>query len=444
MKLQASFEFLIILSAVAGFAVFAVWAYGHVQAAQSLAYNGIGSMGAGNAPAANYAPRGGAGPYIFASAQNVSYVGQESRISVLLSYPSGYTVGEVYANSTSNATITPAIYSRLPNSGMDIVSFGVVAGVAGSENVTVHAVFSNGTTTTVKSYSVYMDEAYASAAPGGGGGGAGSAFSAYIVPHNESTVYGIGSPMPLGNFSYWTHCAYHSWFGNRENEVSQCGGGTWGLIVTDYGCNPFYGDGQDRYYCFSANPGGDYVQKISQNGNYIYNATLYLYNQSMRLSAGLVSGYPVSSLYSSAGGGEGFAVVGGVYDQAASSPPYASQIVLNMSKSLSIANMSNYTQYASTVGGLVNQLKAYNGTWADPSVVSLLTESIQAADAYRSRLLQLGGPVTSGGCKIWYQGGPAYYLCKDGIPLSFNLTANVTGIAANQSVVYRGSIIQVV
>ena len=441
MKIQASFEFLLLLAAVAGFSVFVVAGYARFSGEAHQVFTVLSAQGDAVAPAPEQYAAQGASLYAYLPGE--LQVGRESQLSIAVSCGSATLVSYIAVEASGGLVVTPPSQSNVPCAGAYLLQLPVLPQSYGNVSVTVAAAVVYGNSTSVYTYTV---RSVAAAGPGanetGSGSGVGNQqLSARISNRNETLQYAPGAPQTIGNFTYTTHCAWYAQFGGLEPEQEQCGPGSWGIITGDFNCNTFWYNGQDRYYCFYLSNTSYSASGISQDPTLSYSAALSLYNSTTIYSSTISSASPNSVLY-----GAGNSTAGEVHVMYASQQGMPSAVqgymVASNGQSSYLLPAGAYQNYSSHVSSLVGELGIYNGTRIGKDTLDYILGEIQYTNSAATMLAQ-SQPANVPGCSVVGHGAKVSVNCVPPSPFAYQLYVSVPGLASNQSIGYEGSLIQV-
>lgn len=440
MKLQTSLEFIVLLSAVALFSVFVLSQYLHLQGVQKAAYETLDNQTLYNINDSNSPLNYSNSLSLIPIVPNTSYTGKNNNLEVIVAYPPSYKLESLRVNSMPNISILPPTLTNVPYSPIEALTFAYLPKEAGQLKFAVVAVFDNASghvrNMTEIAYSYALQQNASSNAS------AGNDFVASIGNRSEAVLFPVAQQSDVIKVRSWSHCAYHNTTG-RESEPWQCGSNTWGFIVNDNTCNPFWWDGQDRYYCFSENKTGSKIGALTPQQDYKYSADLSLDNSSYTLEAHFTNSSNNASLEQTNTTETGHIQVDGVYASGVLPPPYMVYAVRNDSGRLVAVNYSYYENYSSTESSLVNILKINNGTWVDNNNLNYVQKTLLSLAAYEQELIN-AQPVSSSSCTFYTTSSQASYSCEPEVPFSYYITVFInsyTGI--NQSLQYMGSSIVV-
>ena len=392
MRLQTSTEFILILSAVVGFAVFAIGMYMHLAASQSYAFNAISKMASANVPLYN-TTYGSGTPYVSFGLPSLSYVNMSNSGYLAVSLPGDERLSLLSLAGTG-AQVAPDRFSNASGySGITVLDFGFVPSAPGQITVSFNALVSDANGTIQR----LIGQAVSDAVFRGGGlnGSLGEGLQGTIAVNNESAVYQLSQPYSIYEIKVWGHCPYHNWlWGYILPEKSQCGAGTWGFLQNGY-CDQQDAVGNDAYVCVAENATGSGVSTISQTYQRNYSITLSLYNASARMQVNLSSESNSAELD---GGGMqyGNAVVMSVNGDGYLPQPSSSYVVLENAGERYSINASPYYAYSSGLSSLLGELGTYNGTWPSQDVYDAVMHMANGTNAGARLLLEES--ADEGGC----------------------------------------------
>ncbi len=439
-RAQASTEFIILLSAVALFALFVVSQYSHLQKTQHMLYGELANYSASpTATNAPYTPHGN-GLYVGLIVQNTTYINKTNTVQVVLSYPGRYMVNSIRLQSYPNSTILPPNYSGLNYSYVDILSFSVVPRSAGSLRLSLFANITEGSVTEWKNLSAYSYSEYQNQNSTNGGVG----YTAYIGKRNESLTYPVSQWTSLDSISIGEHCAYWSGNGQVSNEVTQCGSNTWGNMQYDYYCWPT----EVMYDCFGKSQTGYATGTIGSKQSYRYNMTLDISNSTSLLHSNLSDTVATGSILNEMGSSLGNSSINNVTGQAGMPTPYRDYVVLGTGSGPYAVNITPYQNYTRAMKIALSILEQYNGTGicsASPCTNpdwARLGSNISIADISVKELLN-STPIYTEGCgNIYVNGSGSFFTCKPEVPFYYNITAYINGQKnLNETLLAQGSVI---
>jgi hypothetical protein len=428
MRAQTTLEFVIILSAVASLSVFVIGAYFGLTNAQKPFYEkALNQTWTSNA---TYNPGGNAGSAeeLYASIANLTYVNRSNSLEVIIA--SNMTVPKVYVVSAQDVAVTPEAYYNVSPDGISVLTFSVVPKAPGPVDLTAVADFAYANASS--NADTYAAQPSASPVYQWN-----PEFSASLSSRNESVYYSIGPPKPVYTVSMWSHCSWETWWTDvQESITTQCGDANWYFWEFDPNCY-WNHDIYFATYCVRLNPTNTSFSSIQDTQQYGYNATLVLYNGTMRLGASLNNLNGTSALTGSDGRVYGSANITGV--SGAGPQAYSDYILMNTSGSERIVNMSYYETYSQYMNGLYSLMNYYNNTQGDSS------SAAQEMSYFNSSSMDfINSPAAQEQyCGIMDSGGNVVYSCKplSGLYYDINVSIDPLVFDSNQTLSVQGSTI---
>lgn len=417
---QTALEFIILLSAVSAFCVFALGAYAGVIGQQRSVYLDMLNYSP-NSTAVNSLPDAVTAPYLFASMPNVSYVNKSSTLHVVIAAQGEADLLRLEVDGTPGYGVVPQGYYNSSVSGVEVFPFSVVPTAPGplSPNIRVELKYGGNTVTenlVAQSFAVPFSLYSNGSLP--------TWLSAGISRHNESVLYSLSNATPVYVASMWSYCGFNSY----------CGAG-WHF--TSFSDNCYWNhNGKPESYCVELDPTDTSARTLQAQPAYAYNITLSIDNRSLALSANLSSSASASALKTTNGMVYGNATVLSV--SGASAPP--DYVVLNTTASAWIANSSAYAAYSQSVDSLISMLNYYSTSGIDLGSVS---EAMSALNDTVARLTA-SRASTSQSCNIYSAGLEQYCSCTPSSLLYYEIAANLSSDDANSQLLsVQGSTINV-
>jgi hypothetical protein len=439
-KLQSSTEFLFILAAIAALSISIVSVYVHFSHEQKQNYQNLLS-----AHSYNISPQiqqGESNLSAYAVLPNLTTVNKTTPGYLIVAGPGNITANVKVFSGQGVSEYPGQISKKLNQFG--IIPFNIMPLNSGEKTLSLQFTLSSLNISITKN----ITEEFEAVSQGPQENHTENNFtsitalSGRISPDLEATGYRVSQDSPAYTITYWSHCTYHNWWtGNIEPENQQCGAGTWGFDTGDPTCNPYVWNGDDRYYCFAEQQNNENVGSIGEKPSYIYNITLYLYNSTVSMQAGLSSSSQTGSLLGKNNKTYGTVSVEKVFGQEAYPLPYSNYVVLYAGSTGKIINISKYSSYSATWSSLMQQFNAYNNTGGGnlgyaESLISALNNEQSAIESAPS--------INNSGCKL--QNSSLLVVCNATEPLSFviNVTLNSTMFQnANQIIYMQGSEVNV-
>ena len=434
MKLQTSVEFIAILSAVIAFATFVIAMYMHLASSQNQAMNSISELGSTNVIFSNATTVDNRST-VTAAIPSFPYVGKSNAGYIITAIPEKARILSISIENSIGVDITPSSYSDLPG-GSQILDFSLFPESSGSIALSVNALIQANNTMqwingTYNAYAVYQNQSSTNQS---------TALQAIISRRNESVAYALSTPQNVGSYYVWFHCPAHDWvWGYILPEPAQCGPNTWGFIING-NCDQNDAVGWDNYMCVRVNSTNQSVSTVSQAYHKNYSIGVSLYNASLKLHANLTSNVNSSLVESQNGSVFGNAIVQSVSGDGYLPEPASSLVLLDNGSSSFMVNSSYYGSYETVATSLIQNLKAYNGSWIQQGqqelVSSLANDTNKAQKALVSAL-----PAKEDGCGVI----GSSYVCTPFSQFYYSIwvfPANSFKVA-NQSINTGGSTVQI-
>lgn len=370
MKAQSSVEFMVLLAAVAAFAVFVLSVYGSFSARELPVFASLANspLDGNTAAAGNVASAGYVSLYLPAT----TYLEEPSRAYALLRLPAGFGVSNVsigdggldvlpysYDGTGPEGIISVPIVPS--NTGLNVLDINVTATDGGNS---LH-LLASGTTLTLESNGSQYAQNQS------------SRITASIIRRNESLLYGLSPRINVSAITQGSGCTMMNFWDQVWPIQMQCGAAAWQVRAYDAYC--YDTRGTTITYCFYSSGSGRSVQKVDYAYDAAYNITLLTHMEGGSLSANLSSRSGTSRVYMG-GTSEGNATVDG--NVIAFGPDPSQGLVLVRSNSVYLANMSYYAalqQYMDSAEGI---LAYYNNTLVDASQLSSIQQAVSAYDSY--------------------------------------------------------------
>lgn len=383
--LQASFEMMIIASALVGLGITGISMYHVFEHTQKSAYTGIIANEIGNSSITNISSVsfGAKSPEAYAALQNITYVNKSNSLQLIFSLPAKSSVSVEIANS-SKFTVFPKS-TQMQIGGVYAIGFSVVPVSKGPYSVNISATIRNasgsvgtaGATNINMSIASYAVLGNASDAVWQGGYGASTAFE--ITRRNESMLYGIGNNQEIYSSFMASYCGsqWGYWWSTFKH-VNMCNGisGTEniGYFWEPYSCNYE----QPEIFCI-------YLSNTNHAYSTINSTYSIRYNISVAVS-GLFQKTIYSNLSSSAsserigepGNRTGAIAVNSVSGNAYE--PYLSYVLMNSSGERYAVNISVFNSYLQALENLRQDAQYYDGAslGGAPGELSLAIDSLNS------------------------------------------------------------------
>jgi hypothetical protein len=430
MKIQASIEFLLILSAISILALATITIYtSRISVEHSALASSINSLNTlpqsfniadtANVEVALYMPINsvvGSG-----NAAVLAFYGCSNGTANVYTYSEGLVFAENSINNLSISNIGIANIHFVPiNPGINNATLKY-NGIC--EGNSFNGILSTLTYSTEPEQNIYLSN-YSSQMQA----------YAYIANRNEEIIYNQTSPMQINNINVWSHCNYDSFFTSNPSPYLACG--------TDNGWvyESFNG------YCYSMNYGPSNptciipsstsyeIREVGVNYSESYSFYLLISYEGMLFNASITG--PEAKVYL------GNTVVGSasVIGVNGAGPLTSAYTIYNSSKS-GFANTAAYQTYIQAKNNMYNILSYYNMTGVSGAIISNINEAITA---YQKAAAQLEESQYENitGCAI----SNSIVECRPLYPFSY--TINVTldkdsGLRLNATLYYQGSIINI-
>ncbi len=430
MRLQSSFEFIILLGAVVALSTAIFGVYIKMQNSDYAAVSSFLSKNANITVNAAPLMQGNVSVSIYTPEE--MHIGNAS--SVLSLFSGGYNSTILNARlEATNAVVMPDSYSNVPINGDYILSYDVVPTSTGYVEVKLSANISIGNTVqhiskSAESYSLNSLAGNASPNP---------TYSAAISYVYDNLVYNASTPSGMYTVSQSSHCAYTGWAGGLLNLNGQCGSSaTWDYFIESAGC--YYGAGtRYRAYCMYKNSENADIYNVSQVPKYNYSIVLSLDNSSLSLESILDSTKTSNVIVSVDGSVYGNAAVSGYVSGSGYSPaPY---FIMHKGSDIPITS-SQYQTYSQYLNSMDSLLNYYNGTKTSDSAGAAMSESINSFNLEMYALLNSNSTDTN--CTFSPSGLNYVYICQSYQGFQFsNITAAINGYIGTESINVEGSTI---
>ncbi len=431
MRLQTTIEFVLVLAAVSAFALSALGAYGRVHGLQMSAYADLGGSGAAPAAFAN-APYSDNSYLILAELPSVLYTNSASEMQVVLSLPVGAEIASLRLNA-SGASLYAGTYNAIASQGVNVFYADIIANTPGPVEARASArVLFGGTARTISA--VARSYAVPAAQPSQS-----KEMSVSISRRYEAVAYGVAAGSNIFTLRQTSRCSLVNFDGGYLPLQAQCPGAQWDFWIFSDVCYYDYGVLTRTYCIYKSNTSSRYAAALPAHA-YLYNITLALLYGGAQLVANLTQESGAARLAYANGSVAGHANITNV--SGASSVPYGALGVLSDEAGARIVNATRYSVYQDALDSALGTLGYYNGTGIGPAAMSSIEQSIGSYnDAARAFAASAAANQTA--CALRGSGGSYALACAPAAPLYYYIVANVPGVAADQSIVYEGSTVEV-
>ncbi|MGC8710476.1 MAG: hypothetical protein ACP5RF_02605 [Candidatus Micrarchaeia archaeon] len=428
MRIQASTEFLLILSAISILALAAITMYNgklgaeHSELASSLSLSNTSSSVYNSANPSNID--------VIAYIPMNSVVGSEND-AVIAFYGCGNGIGGMSIYS-SNLAFSSNSINNMNISGIGIANIQFVPLMQGLDSATLkyngicEGSEFNGTldllTYSAQSQGPYtlnyssQQQAYA-----------------YITSRKEVIVYNQTSPMQVSGINVWSHCNYDSFITDNPSPAQACGTNN-GWVYESF-----------NGYCYSMNYGpSNPTCMVPYSTSYETSAVESDYSESYSFSLlisyeGLLFNASINSQNAKVYLGNTIVGNASVTEISGVGPITDAFILYNSSKS-GFANPTAYQAYVQAKNNMYNTLSYYNMSSVSGPVISHINEVIAS---YQKAASELEGsqPSNITGCAI----SNGTVECKPLYPFSYtiNVTLSKPSSIKNMTLYYQGSIISI-
>jgi hypothetical protein len=421
MKIQASLEFLLILSAISLLALSVIIIYGSsIKPISAALSNSISNL--------NNTQRYVNNSYI-QDPKVIAYIPSNSTVGIYNSIDIAfYGCKSGIANFNINSNSLRIENNKISNMSIDnigIENMQFITNLAGYN----YADLNYSITCGEYSHSGHLNMstfAENSSQPTGP-----SKISAYISERNETISYNINPAIPIYYIGERSHCTFNSFSGAPFPVWMQCRtSDSWDYMVFSSSC---YTSGQSltEVYCMYPEPTGYSIEIVNLNNvSFIYSFSLLIGSNLGTISGHMHNKYGNLTL---SGALIGNATVVQVSGTGLTEPVS----LINNGKNIGIVNENLYqvyTQYMSTLSGT---LSYYNSTEVSSNIQSEINQEINSLNKASSSLVSSEATNVTG-CIIYQN----TYRCKATIPFSYEINASINNIGIENSTLYTaGSII---
>jgi len=262
----------------------------------------------------------------------------------------------------------------------------------------------------------------------------GASLSAYIGSRNETIIYGLVNDGKVESISEFGHCTYAGMFG-PTGIGQQCGtANAWSYSVFSSYCYS-----TSNYYTATTcivPTSTDYGLSSTDPSKYRlkYSFKLGLYYNSINLSSNL-SNNSSSELFL------GNNAVGSAEVESSFSPaPMLNSNFLSNNGNETVVNQFEYGQYLQAKNNLYNTLSFYNQSYVSSDIQSSIESAVSAYIKASNNLMNITGSQNSA-CSY----SDSNYTCMASSPFSYQINATVNGITFGDGTVsYLGSTINLI
>ena len=435
MKLQTSLEFMLLLGAVSAFSVGIIALYENFAGLQSASYNALTTAENGTNTTYYAAAPSASEVRVYMLAPRTMQYGSWSQIEIAIISPKNYSA-EVRVSSPG-AYVSEASLSDNALSGFTTFYTYLKPEYPGV--VAIHAsykVSGNG----LSHVGAINESSIAVYANSSSGGTSTEAYSAYLKPGYEAALY---NETPIGNLTYLTetnHCSYINWMGRQLSIQQQCGSAKWYFWTFSDPC--YYNHGvMTATYCVYENNYPASLYSANPKPHYRYNISLIVINATARLKAYLPSHGLSSPLSYQNGTQAGSVTVSGI--PSSSSQIAGFQVSMQGKNATGIVNASTYGEYIQSLNSIDGILGYYNGTGISQSEQDTLQQSMSMYNSMSGSLYASKTYVPQG-CNYSLSGNYPFMECGLGSELEFqNISVEISGSAANQTIDYEVSLIEI-
>jgi hypothetical protein len=425
---QTSVEFVIILAAVASFAVFVLGAYAQFSHSQTAEYSALlNSTGNQNGAAQgnSIASQQNSSVFEYVYAPSVMYVNQSNPLRVVV-YSDNATLSSMRVLA-QYVELSPATYSNVTLGQIQVFTFYVVPEKAGPLNLSIDSMIltrdgSSYANTSASSYAVlqpkYLPQANSSSP------------TLFTPSMDEVSASVMSNLQPGGNVTYlteWSHCGYISFWGNEYGIDHECGSSAkWYYWMLSGSC---YSDGVVwATTCIYEEPVGVSLYSLGTQNKYLYNESLSLVNSTSGtiLHSSLTNASNSSILENLSMGVVGNVTISGGITASVPEQDY-SYYVLRRNSNYTIINSSSYNLYMQTYNNLNGVMGYYSGSEIDGSELATIQQTISA---YNNVVAEIGNATSSKPpCALESYNSDISYICKPFGQIAFS---NITVYISNK------------
>ncbi len=423
-KMQASIEFLLILSAISLVSVGLVVMYGKEIAIQKSALAGLNTTTI-SPPEIGSNPSGSPSLSLYMPLN--STIGDQSELQELF-YGCKKGTARIALSSNSLELNANSLYINFSNLYITSTSFEPIA--AGTDfllaNYTLTCLNKSVSgSKSIYTYAVAASQSYQN-----------SQMDVYISNRNETVAYPLLGATSLFSTYQKNRCTELGFFGGALDMTVQCGTSDgWEYMVFSMNCFT-NGGSQTLTYCVLPNPTGYNATPINPD------APSYLYSFQMHITT------PYGSFISNVSNSVAYAnvisdgkVIGTLHVTNATAqfqPP--SEEFLGYNGKYSPLNQSAYSAYFQARQNLYSTLGYYNKSGVSSDIQSEIGQAITSYQNYLSNLIS-SKPLNTTQCSVSGQ----KYMCRSPYPFSYVISIKLNGYTGigNQTIYYLGSAITI-
>lgn len=432
MRIQSTFEFIILLGVIAAMATLVFGVYMVIQKKDNSALNNLFYSYRDNLSIPQNSVANDLSINIYIPYR--IFVGESVPITALFSGYGNLRISNI-SLSARNASVLTGDYGGLEINSPYLLSFNIVPEREGLVNVLINGSFyKNGSAHrfSVSAYSYAYAQNVSSTSQ--------ENYSVNIKDKYENVLYNTSLNGSLYSLSESSHCAYTNFEGELYKIKAQCGGdASWDFFVGSSEC--YYGAGtQYMAYCFYKNNESSDLYSVSQNRLFNFSILLSISDKRLVLNATLSRTAPRGQLYSVNGSIYGNASLYGYVSGEAERPdPY---LLVNSGGGYSVINYSEYGRYSQYLNTITSMLSYYN-----QSIISRSSEysAMSAMGVYNQYISKMvSSEDLANGCKLITDGSNYIYECKALSGFTFsNITAYINGYNGSTTVDSSGSFINI-
>ncbi len=387
--LQASFEMMLIASAIVGLSLTGISVYNTFEHTQKSAYtdiiaNFIDNNSINNISSISFSANG---PQVYASLHNITYVNRSNDLQLIFSLPSKSNISVVIANS-SKFIISPKS-KEVEAEGVYTLSFSIVPISIGPYNVNISIALANTSglidivgTTGIKNINISV-ESYAMLSNTTNStlqGTYGSSTAFEITRHNESMLYNIENNQEIYSAFMRSYCTSQwGYWWSTSKHINMCNGISGatniGYLWEPYSCNYE----QPELFCIYLSNTNHAYSTINSNYSILYNISVAVSGLFQKTLYSNLSSYSNSEQINEPGNRTGIITVNNVSGNAYE--PYLSYVLMNSSGKRYAVNISVFNLYWQSLENLKQDAQYYDGASLNtvPSELSLAIDSLNRA-----------------------------------------------------------------
>lgn len=428
--LQASFEMMLIASAIVGLSLTGIGIYNNFEHIQKSAYASIIANFIGNNSINNISSIGFSTnePQIYASLHNITYVNKSNNLQLIFSLPSESNISIIIANSIKFRAFPKS--KELLVDGVYTLSFSIVPISIGPYTVNISIAIANisesnnlvstaGTTNINISVDSYAMLSTAANATWQDEYSPSTAFE--ITRHNESMLYNIGNNEEIYSAFMRSYCTsqWGYWWSTFKH-INMCNGiagsTNIGYFWEPYSCNYE----QPELFCIYLSNTNHAYSTINNTYSIMYNISVAISGLFQRTLYSNLSSYANTEKINEPGNKTGSITVNNVSGNAYE--PYLSYVLMNNSGNRYAVNISVFSLYWQSLESLRQDAQYYDGASLNtvPSELSLAIDSLNIASQQFIGASQENNSVCSIASKL------NDYVCKPLSLLFYNILFNTS------------------